>query len=604
MSVSDVGLTATMRSNLLLLQSTQSRMDRTQQALSTGNKINSALDGPTAFFAAKGLNQRAGDLTALKDAMGQAINTIKAGDKGISAIESLVEQARGLTTAAFGALGNDAASMQTRKTLAQQFNTIKAQIDKIAGDSGYAGKNMLSGNGLRLDSTSESRGQANSIVGVDNARTSNVVSQDTYTVKVEGSAAISGNTADISKAEQDRGLTSLSVGGELNGTLGSFSDVTIETRGVAGRERTFTISDGTESRTVKYFDNSQKAETAVTIPSTSSTGKTANVSFSGTIEKGDTFTVAVAGQSFVYEAQEGDDAGTIAQNLSTQMGTNVSGVSVSADATAGTLTIAGTQERGDFTVSSTAENAQFKQISETFASGATVSFTVDRKLMETAVNGGNGMSSIEKNVDIKITATNLAGTTVTRDGNSQRGLGKLANGENSFAFDSGTVRMTIDEKTIKAAAQGQQQASITSVQVSDANTSNDLTVQFNENNSNSITVVSQNVTTDGQGLRLDAAQNDWVDRSDIDKAVAGIEHAKGALRAASQSLSTNLNIVTTRETFTKEFSDVLVEGSNKLTLADQNEEGANQLMLQTRQQLGTIALSMANQSQQAILRLF
>jgi len=53
-----------------------------------------------------------------------------------------------------------------------------------------------------------------------------------------------------------------------------------------------------------------------------------------------------------------------------------------------------------------------------------------------------------------------------------------------------------------------------------------------------------------------------------------------------------------------EFSNVLTEGASKLTQADQNEESANMLTLQTRQQLGTIALSLANQAQQAILRLF
>ena len=606
MAINEVGLTASMRANLLLLQSTQAKMDRTQNTLSTGNKINSALDGPTAYFASKGLNQRANDLTSLKDAMGQAINTIKAGDKGLSAIESLIEQARGLTTAAYGSLGNDAASVATRKTLAQQFNTIKAQIDKIAQDSGYQGKNMLVGNGLRLDSTSETRNQVNSIVGVDNARTTNVVSADTYVIRVRGTGAVSGNPADSVNAEEARGLTSLDISGTLNATLGSFSDVTIETRGTIGRERTFTITDGGESRTVKYFDNTQKAETDIVVNASSTTGKTATVGFSGTIEKGDTFQVAVAGKMFTYEAKEGDTAGDIVTNFASQIGDNsaVSSVTATADVTTGMLTLTGTVAKGDYTVSATAENALTKQVSETFASGTVVSFTVDRKKMEAAVNGGNGISIIEKNVDIKITATNLAGTEVTRDGKHPRGLGKLSNGENSFAFDSGTIRMTLDEKTLITSALVEQAASLVTVQVADANTSNDLTVQFNEFNTNSITVVSQNVQTDGQGLRLDGAQNDWVDRADIDRALAGIDHAKTTMRAASQSLSTNLNIITTRETFTKEFSDVLVEGANKLTLADQNEEGANMLMLQTRQQLGTIALSLANQSQQAILRLF
>ncbi|HYD31419.1 MAG TPA: flagellin [Azospirillaceae bacterium] len=604
MAVNDVGLTASMRANLLLLQSTQSKMDRVQNTLSTGNKINSALDGPTAFFAAKGLNQKAGDLTSLKDAMGQAINTIKAGDKGLNAIEALIEQARGLTTAAYGALGSDGASVATRRTLAKQFNQLKDQIDKIALDSGYQGKNLLVGNGLRLDSTSESRNQVNSIIGVDNARSTNVVSADTYVIRVRGTGAISGNPADIANAEQARGLTSLDIKGTLTSQLGSFSDVTIETRGTVGRERTFTITDGNEARTVKYFDNTQSALTDITTNASSTSGKTATVSFGGTIEKGDTFTLAVAGKMYQYEAQEGDSVGDIAQSLTTQIGTNISGVTATANTTTGVITLSGTQPRGDFTVSATAENARYKQVSETFASGTVVSFTVDRKLMEAAVNGGNGISTMEKNVDIKIAATNLAGTEVVRDGKNPRGLGKLSNGENSFSFDSGTVRMTLDEKIIIGAALAEQASSLVTVQVADANTSNDLTVQFNEINSNNITVVSQNVQTDGQGLRLDAAQNDWIDRADIDKAVAGIDYAKAGLRSAAQALSTNLNIITTRETFTKEFSDVLVEGANKLTLADQNEEGANMLMLQTRQQLGTIALSLANQSQQAILRLF
>jgi len=604
MAVNDVGLTASMRANLLLLQSTQSKMDRVQNTLSTGNKINSALDGPTAFFAAKGLNQKAGDLTSLKDAMGQAINTIKAGDKGLNAIEALIEQARGLTTAAYGALGSDGASVATRRTLAKQFNQLKDQIDKIALDSGYQGKNLLVGNGLRLDSTSESRNQVNSIIGVDNARSTNVVSADTYVIRVRGTGAISGNPADIANAEQARGLTSLDIKGTLTSQLGSFSDVTIETRGTVGRERTFTITDGNEARTVKYFDNTQSALTDITTNASSTSGKTATVSFGGTIEKGDTFTLAVAGKMYQYEAQEGDSVGDIAQSLTTQIGTNISGVTATANTTTGVITLSGTQPRGDFTVSATAENARYKQVSETFASGTVVSFTVDRKLMEAAVNGGNGISTMEKNVDIKIAATNLAGTEVVRDGKNPRGLGKLSNGENSFSFDSGTVRMTLDEKIIIGAALAEQASSLVTVQVADANTSNDLTVQFNEINSNNITVVSQNVQTYGQGLRLDAAQNDWIDRADIDKAVAGIDYAKAGLRSAAQALSTNLNIITTRETFTKEFSDVLVEGANKLTLADQNEEGANMLMLQTRQQLGTIALSLANQSQQAILRLF
>ncbi|MBP2294054.1 flagellin N-terminal helical domain-containing protein [Azospirillum rugosum] len=621
MAINDVTLTASMRTNLLQLQSVQDQIGKKQNILSTGNKINSALDGPTSFFAAKGLNQRAGDLSSLKDAMGQSISTIKAADKGVTAINDMIEQARGLTTAAYSALGTDAGSMATRKALAAQFNALKDQIDKLAGDSGYAGKNLLAGNGLRMDSTSASRQAVNTIQGIENARVTNVVSADTYTVRIKGDGSIEAAAGDINNAEMAHGLVGLKLSGTMSTTMGSFSDVQIEVRGAVGRERSFIVSDGTESRTVKYFDNSQTIAANMTRASTSGTAQVTNVQLGGTIEAGDIFTITIEDQTFSYTATASDVAvgsnarANVASALRNSISTAIAGTGrlSTSDAktvtvsTNGTITLTGATSPNstrEMSVKASTENALTKRISESFASGTVVSFTVDRKLLEQSANGGNGISVLEKKVDIQIQVSNLNGATVTRDGMANRGEGKLSQGENSFAFDTGTVRFNVDQNKIKQAASANSAANLVTVQVTDANTSNDLTVQLNERNTNSITVKAQNLTTSGQGLRLDYAQNDWTDRSDIDKAVASLDYAKSNVRSASQTLSTNLNIITTRETFTKEFSDVLVEGANKLTLADQNEEGASLLMLQTRQQLGTIALSLANQSQQSILRLF
>jgi flagellin-like hook-associated protein FlgL len=127
---------------------------------------------------------------------------------------------------------------------------------------------------------------------------------------------------------------------------------------------------------------------------------------------------------------------------------------------------------------------------------------------------------------------------------------------------------------------------------------------MNETNTSMITVVSQNVQTDGQGLQIDQSQNGWGDRADIDFAKAQLDAATLRLRGAASSLGTSVDIITTRLDYTKSFTTLLQEGAGKLTLADQNEEGANMLQLQTRQQLGTISLSLANQAQQAILKLF
>jgi len=616
MAISDVTLTAGMRSNLMLLQGTQSKMAEVQNKLATGNKINSALDGPTSYFAAKGLNQRAGDLSSLKDAMGQAVSTIKAGDKGITAIQSLVAQAKGLTESAYGALGNDAASTATRKTLADQFNKIKDQIDKMADDSGYNGKNLLVGNGMRLNSTSNSRGSVNSVTGISNARVTNMVSTDTYTVRVSGNSAVSADSSDVANAENARGVFALKVSGTSSTTLGSFADISIETRGNTGKLRSFTVSDGNEAKTIKFFDNTQSATAATTTASKSGVSQVSTVAISGTIEAGDTFNIKVAGATFEYKATSSDTTATIATKLQTSIAAGVtSGKIATADVAAeGSVTVSGSTititgasvatAAHDVAISASATNAATLHVSQSFASGSVVSFTIDRAAVEAATNGGNGVSTIQKNVNIDITATNLSGQTVSRSGTNQRGQGKLSNGENDFAFDTGTVRMTVNQGTIRKAATAAASKSLVTTQQTDANTSNDITVNFNENRTNNIAVMSQNVKSDGQGLRLDSAQNAWTDRADIDKAVSSIDFATNKLRGASQTLSTSLNIVTTRENFTKEFSDVLTEGADKLTLADQNEEGATLLMLQTRQQLGVTSLSLANQSQQSILKLF
>ncbi len=98
--MADISLTASMRSNLLSLQNTQSLMDMTQERLSTGKKVNSAIDNPSSYYTAQSLTNRAGDLEALLDSMGQGIQTIKAANEGIESITSFVEQAKAIANTA------------------------------------------------------------------------------------------------------------------------------------------------------------------------------------------------------------------------------------------------------------------------------------------------------------------------------------------------------------------------------------------------------------------------------------------------------------------------------------------------------------------------
>jgi len=100
MAINDVSLTAGMRSNLTSLQATVDLLNRTQDRLSTGKKVNTALDNPLNYFTAKTLNSRASDLAGYKDAMSEAVQTIKAGNAGITAIEGLISQAKAVAASA------------------------------------------------------------------------------------------------------------------------------------------------------------------------------------------------------------------------------------------------------------------------------------------------------------------------------------------------------------------------------------------------------------------------------------------------------------------------------------------------------------------------
>src|SRR6187402_748102 len=92
--MSEITLSKAVRSNLLNLQGTAELLSKSQERLATGLRVNSALDNPTNFFTASGLNSRANDLSQLLDSVSNAIQTVSAADKGITAITKLVESAQ------------------------------------------------------------------------------------------------------------------------------------------------------------------------------------------------------------------------------------------------------------------------------------------------------------------------------------------------------------------------------------------------------------------------------------------------------------------------------------------------------------------------------
>lgn len=133
----EVTLSSSIRSNLLTLQNTGTVVDRTNARLSSGQKVSSAIDDAVAYFQAKGLSDRAADLTGRKDGIDQGISSLKAAITGLENVEKILVQMKGV------ALSAKSANKTDRANLATQFKTLAEQMNNLVNDTSYQGLNLV-----------------------------------------------------------------------------------------------------------------------------------------------------------------------------------------------------------------------------------------------------------------------------------------------------------------------------------------------------------------------------------------------------------------------------------------------------------------------------
>jgi flagellin len=141
--MSDVALSAAVRSSLLALQRTTDLIDRTNNRLATGLRVAGPVDDPVAFFSSKALRDRAFDFTERKGGIDQGISTVTAALDGVESIDSLVRQLKGIATSLKSATSSQFTD------LVSQFNNIRGQIGDLANDAQFQGINLI-------DNTTES----------------------------------------------------------------------------------------------------------------------------------------------------------------------------------------------------------------------------------------------------------------------------------------------------------------------------------------------------------------------------------------------------------------------------------------------------------------
>jgi len=138
MAIGDISLSSSARANLLSLQNTARLLETTQERLSTGLKVNSALDNATSYFASQGFLNSANDLSNLKDSMSTALQTIEAASNAIESIQEVVTQMQALVNSAL-----QTSNTSSRASYATQFDALRTQLDGLVSDSTFNGTNLL-----------------------------------------------------------------------------------------------------------------------------------------------------------------------------------------------------------------------------------------------------------------------------------------------------------------------------------------------------------------------------------------------------------------------------------------------------------------------------
>lgn len=244
----------------------------------------------------------------------------------------------------------------------------------------------------------------------------------------------------------------------------------------------------------------------------------------------------------------------------------------------------------------------------TVAAGSTVQNLVDGINSNTTINPTSGpqkvQASLDSNGNVKIEALDGASLAVTTDdaGSTLTGLFGASTTTTLAAASANTTRSSLASQFDALRTQMDQLASDSSYNGVNLLNGDTLKVQFNEQNTASVTITGVKFNAAGMGTA--ASTNTWQSDKDINDALTNLTSSLTKLRTQASTFGSNLSVVQTRQDFTKNLINTLQVGADSLVLADQNEEAAKLVTLNTRQQLANTALSLANQSQQGVLRLF
>ncbi|HLH91907.1 MAG TPA: flagellar protein [Xanthobacteraceae bacterium] len=597
--MSDITLSAGVRQNLLSLQSTASLLSTTQNDLATGKKVNSAADNPTNFFTSQSLNNRANDLSALLDSIGQAQQTVNQAESGITSLTNLVQSAKSLATQAqqattgtvnytaitgTQAIAADTTRVTSTATVASAVAGVTASVQSSAtldstglgnlsnGDtltfqlgsgttytatfttSGATGNSFTTAANLRTILTADF-GSAATVSGTTGATvTSNDVSND-FTIGGTGAAhARSGNATDFQA---------------VNHTLGDALTIT----DAAGHSANFYYVASNASAANGTFTTATDAVNAI---NNAASNVHANI------------TASAPGGNLELDA---NNSITVAGNIGSALGINGT-ASANYNSTLAGIT-------GNLTVQVAGNSAH------TLTFGSANGQISTKAQLTTALSGLTDITGgFNSTNDIQFTPSSSAAVTIGGTPSTVTALG-LSLGTSTpvgTVVTANATRTSLQNQYNDLLTQMDQLASDSSYNGINLLAGNNLKVTFNETGTSSLTIQGVNFSATGLGLTA-VSGNGFQDNNNIANTITSLNTALTTLRTQAASFGSNLSTVQTRQDFTKDLINTLQTGANNLVLADTNQEGANLLALQTRQQLAITSLSLSSQSDQAILKI-
>jgi flagellin len=572
---SDIVLTAALRSNLLSLQNTQSLIDKTQLNLATGRSVNSALDNPQNFFAAESLNNRANDLNRLLDGIGQSITAIQQADTAISSLTALVEQADSVAQSARDALAAGSQEARVNGTRDLSGQTDLTQLNGIAATDE-----------LIITVTDPTSNTAGALVDFDST---NAV-DNTLNIAISANDSIDQLIANIND-NQDlvNGVVEarLDDAGQLEIVATNGGDVNIQFNANGADSAAADADNLAFAQALGFGDSvalvSDAAAANSNIVELTALGSPALESFN--LFDSSTGTQVVAQRSSLISDLE-NSAGTALTNGIDNAADDIS-VGVNGGTAISIETNARTVQNVIDDINSNASLNGLIEASYDEDAGQIAIRAIDSSV-ESVQFGFQGQTAGDF-LNLGFGTRSNVSTTAATDNIENIRLGSAAGDLADLENEYDNIRQQIDGLVADSGYRG-----------TNLLNGDDLTTFFNEDRSNSLVTEGATFTSAGLGI----SEANFASTTFVDSAISEVRDATTSVRTFGSSIANDLAIIQTRENFTEQTVNNLNAGADRLTVADQNEEGANLLSLQTRQQLGVTSLSLASQSQQAVLRLF